>query len=88
MGSTPTSVTSKNDPVVQRQRRLDDSQENGGSIPPGAIVLNRPPTTNGCRGMSYVGMGRATLVSLLAVLTVVAVFFATIAALTIRREVA
>ena len=33
MGSTPTSVTGKNDRVVQRRRRLRDMQENDGSIP-------------------------------------------------------
>ena len=33
VGSSPTPVTE--DPVVQRQRRLGDSQEDGGSSPPG-----------------------------------------------------
>ena len=35
MGSTPTLVTDKHDPVVQWRRRLDDTQENGSSILPG-----------------------------------------------------
>ncbi len=39
VGSTPTSVTDDgNDPVVQRQRRLDDTQESDGSTPSGITV--------------------------------------------------
>ena len=33
----PSSLILRFDPVVQRQRRLDDTQEIGGSIPPGII---------------------------------------------------
>ena len=42
VGSSPTSVTGKeNDPVVQRRRRLGDNQETGGSIPSGIILEKR-----------------------------------------------